>query len=162
MALNRKQRVFVEEYLTCWNATEAARRANYAHPDVQGSRLLGKVSVSEVVQQRMREKAMGADEVLLRLGEHARAEYALFLTPQGLDIKALIAAGKAHLIRKWGYASDGRPVFEFQDSQNALIHIGRHHKLFTDVTENTTTLNVEGLEQLMDRVYGTGDTDSTD
>lgn len=30
MALTKKQRVFIDEYVKCWNASEAARRAGYS------------------------------------------------------------------------------------------------------------------------------------
>ena len=40
--LNPKQRRFLDEYLISFNATDAARKAGYAHPDRQGPRMLGK------------------------------------------------------------------------------------------------------------------------
>lgn len=158
MALNQKQRVFVEEYLTCWNATEAARRAGYAHPNMAGPRLMVKDSIQEVVKQRISEKTMGADEVLTRLAEQARAEYADFATPRGIDIKRLVEAGKARLIKKWSYNQMGYPILEFYDAQNALLHIGKHLKLFEEPA-TSVTLNVVGLERLMDKVYGAGNND---
>lgn len=71
-SLTHKQEVFVFEYLRCWNATESARVAGYAHPHVQGSQTLAKLNVQEVIQARIAEKAMTADEVLIALAEHAR------------------------------------------------------------------------------------------
>lgn len=75
MGLSNKRRAFVEEYLKCWNATEAARRAGYSErtADRQGSYLLSLVEIQAYVQRRIREKAMGADEVLLRPRCWARA-----------------------------------------------------------------------------------------
>lgn len=55
MALNRKRRVFIEEYLKCWNATEAARVAGYKHPDRQGSRLLSFPDVASYLDSRLTE-----------------------------------------------------------------------------------------------------------
>lgn len=78
--LTTKQRVFVEEYLTCWNASEAARRAGYAAPhNIQGPRLLSNVSIQTEIQRRLAEKAMSANEVLARLAEHARGSMGDFL-----------------------------------------------------------------------------------
>ena len=67
MALTNKQRVFVEEYLRCWNATEAARRASYAHPNVAGPRLLVNVSIAAEIEHEVSERSMSADEVASRL-----------------------------------------------------------------------------------------------
>jgi len=60
MALTYKQRAFVEHFLgnAQWNATEAARRAGYKLPVVQGPRLLGNVRVQRHIAERLRE--MGA------------------------------------------------------------------------------------------------------
>jgi hypothetical protein len=73
-----KQRVFVEEYLQCWNATEAARRAGYAHPNTQGPRLLVNVSIRELIDRRLREKQASADEALVIIAEQMRADIGVF------------------------------------------------------------------------------------
>ena len=51
-----RQAVFVEEYLTDFNATNAAKRAGYSekNADKIGSELLGKTRVKEVVEERAR------------------------------------------------------------------------------------------------------------
>jgi phage terminase small subunit len=51
--LNEKQRRFVEYYtgVSQGSATDAARRAGYAHPDRQGPRLLRNVVVAESVAE---------------------------------------------------------------------------------------------------------------
>ncbi|HZU86872.1 MAG TPA: terminase small subunit [Anaerolineaceae bacterium] len=79
--LTRRQRLFVEEYLTCWNASEAARRSGYTgKADVIGARLLGVVSIKSLVDQRLKEKTMQANEVLERLSEQAQANIGDFVT----------------------------------------------------------------------------------
>jgi len=70
--LTDQRRVFVEEYLECWNATEAARRAEYKHPNKYGPFLVKLGIVSDLIQRRLAEKAMTADEVLFRLTMMAR------------------------------------------------------------------------------------------
>lgn len=77
--LTDKQKVWLETYLTCWNATEAARQAGYAFPNVEGPKNLVNPSLAEVVKSRIAEKAMTADEVLIRLGEQARSTMDDFL-----------------------------------------------------------------------------------
>lgn len=55
MALNDKQRRFVNEYLVDLNATQAAIRAGYSAKTAneQGARLLAHVSVKELLAERM-------------------------------------------------------------------------------------------------------------
>jgi phage terminase small subunit len=74
--MNYKQRAFVEEYLQCWNAAEAARRAGYSEKTARssGSRLLGLPYIQEEIQRRIAEKAMSADEILLRLAKMGRGD----------------------------------------------------------------------------------------
>lgn len=141
--LSAKRRAFVEEYLRCWNATEAARRAGYSARSANptGSRLLANDSVKACIEQRLKEKAMSADEVLQRLGEHARAPYAPYITDRGtVDLAGLLAAGLGHLIKSTKQDRWGAVTIEFYDAQSALVHLGRHHGLFTD------TMAVKGVE----------------
>ncbi len=137
MALTKKRRAWVEEYLQCWNATEAARRVGYKHPNNQGPRLLLDVGIQALIQQRLREKAMSADEVLTRLAEQARAEHAAYLLADGsVDLDRLLADGKGHLVKGMRWDRAGNLIVEFYDAQSALALIGRHYKLFTDNVEH--------------------------
>lgn len=72
MGLTNKRRVFVEEYLKCWNATEAARRAGYGSPNNQGPRLLVNASIQQAIKERLSALQMDADEILAGLTEQAR------------------------------------------------------------------------------------------
>lgn len=156
--MNKKQRVFVEEYLQCWNATEAARRAGYAYPNKQGPRLLVNVGISDAIKKRISEKAMSADEVLIRLAEQARGipnEYREQATGQ-INIKQLIEDGLGHLIKKDYHNQQGR-VLEFFDAQRALELLGKHHKLFTekhDITSGGKRLG-EPTQAIYDRAFST-------
>ena len=143
--MNKKQRVFIEEYLQCWNATEAALRAGYSKRTAYsiGPRLLKNVEVSEEISKRITEKAMSADEVLIRLADQARASLDDIVTIYGsgkndwkLDLPKVIAEGKAHLIKSLTPTQYGLKV-ELHDKQRALELLGKHHKLFTDRTEIT-------------------------
>lgn len=139
MALTRKRRVFVAEYLRCWNATEAAKRAGYSERTAysQGQRLLKNVEVAGLIRERLAEKAMGADEALTRLSEQARAEYAAYLRPSGsVDLDRLLEDGNGHLVKGTRWDRQGNLIVEFYDAQSALALIGRHHKLFTDNVEH--------------------------
>jgi len=135
MALTKKRKVFIEEYLKCWNGAEAARRAGYKFPRRQASYLLTIPDINAEIEHRIEELTMEADEVLLRLSEIARGEYAKYVLPDGkIDIAQMVEDGKAHLITKIRDTQHGRHI-EFCDMQAALVQIGKHHKLFTDSLE---------------------------
>lgn len=139
-----KQEVFVESYLETWNATEAARRAGYAHPNKQGPRLLVNVGIAERIKQRLDEKTMGANEVLARLTEHARLSMGDYIQVDDdgavrLDMKKARDANKLGMIKKLKPTKFGTEL-ELYDAQAALVHLGKHHKLFTEKHEHSFSL----------------------
>jgi phage terminase small subunit len=155
--LTNRQRIFIEEYLTCWNASEAARRAGFTgDANTVGPRLLANVGIKAAVEARIQEKAMTADEVLIRLAEMARANpndfieqepkafYAHIGEGEEIEPRFIESAGikwdemkrRGHLVKKLSFNQYG-PVMEFYDAQNALQLIGKHLQLFVDRTEIT-------------------------
>lgn len=139
--LTAKQQRFLNFYLTCWNATHAARLADYAHPNKQGPELIKQPHIAAAIQERVTEEAMSADEVLSRLSQQARAEYGAYIKvvdrlngtrELGIDVDALVADGKGHLIRKISWTRSGDQIIEFYDAHSALVDIGRYHALFKD------------------------------
>lgn len=70
-----KQQTFVLEYLKDLNATRAADRAGYAHPNVQGTQLLSNQTVRIAVQQELNARAdrlrIDADWVIAQLEREA-------------------------------------------------------------------------------------------
>jgi phage terminase small subunit len=146
--LTNRQQAFVEEYLACWNATEAARRAGYSKKTAneQGSRLLANVSVKAAVAARLAELKADADEVLIRLTDHARGSIEDLMDDEArLSLTSARERGKLHLVRKLKQTTrwdgDGNKIVtdevELHDAQAALVQLGRHHKLFVDRTEFT-------------------------
>jgi Terminase small subunit len=141
--LTLKQRKFVEEYLTCWNASEAARRAGYrTRADVAGAQILGNPSIRAAIEERLAEAAMSADEVLTRLTDQARCNVADFIRigrggKPALDLKRAEREGKLHLISEITWTEHG-PKVKLHDAQAALVHLGRHHQLFRDGLDLTT------------------------
>ena len=53
--LTPKQKAFADYYLETGNATEAARRAGYKQPHVQGSQNLEKLSISQCIAERQKQ-----------------------------------------------------------------------------------------------------------
>jgi phage terminase small subunit len=91
--LTTKQRLFVEAYLAKPNATEAARRAGYSEKTAysQGQRLLKNVEIQKMVEGRIEEAGMTADEILNELAEIASGDYTLY---RGDKVKSLELLGK--------------------------------------------------------------------
>lgn len=151
MALTDRQTLFVEEYLACFNASQAARRAGYAPKTdrVIGWRNLQNPEIAEAIRQRLAESAMTADETLMRLAAHARGDIDDCLDDDGrFSLDKARKAKKTSLIKKLRIKETKRVIddeevitqdieFELHDAQAALQLIGRHHKLFVDRTELT-------------------------
>ncbi len=153
-----KEKVFIAEYLKCFNATESARRAGYKWPDKYGPHLRAKHA--ELIDATLKARAMTPEQVIDRLDSQARAEYAEYINDNGeVDLAAMRAAGKMHLVKGIKYDRQGRTMVEFYDAQQALVHMGKHYKLFTEQTAFDGVLRIEGLEQLLDRIYGQDDQD---
>ncbi len=137
MGLNNRQRVFIEEYLRCWNASEAARRAGYkGRANVRGAQLLANVSISAAIKARLTELQMSADEVLIRFADQARGSMESFIDPDlgRIDLTKAEQAGKLHLIKSFR-RSTGKTetvAIELYDAQNALVQIGRTLGMFVD------------------------------
>mgnify|MGYP007083438527 FL=1 len=103
--LTKAQEVFISEYLKCFNGTEAYSRA-YPKAKRDSARanaadLLANTSIKAEIEARLAEHHMTADEALQRLADMARGDVTDFITPMGVvDIEAMRAAGKGHLIKK--------------------------------------------------------------
>ncbi len=80
MALSRKQAVFVSEYLQCFNAAEAARRAGYSERTARqiGQENLTKPYIQALISDRLAVIHMSANEVLKLLADIARADIGVF------------------------------------------------------------------------------------
>lgn len=143
--LTNKQRVFIEEYLICWNATEAARRAGYGGDDDTlksiGCENLAKPYILARVRERLAESAMKADEVLARIAEIARGDMDDFVDADSLslDLRKAKRRGKMHLIKKFKITTTTKDdaqtdtiEFELYDKQTALQTLAKHHGLLVD------------------------------
>lgn len=108
MALTRKQKSFIDAYLSTFNATEAARQAKYNGDDVTlasiGWENLRKPEIAQVISMRLSEMAMGADEVLHRLAAQARGNMGDFVRfadgRPTFDLETAAMLGKMGLVRK--------------------------------------------------------------
>lgn len=162
----RKHRLFAEKCIQFnMNGTKAYKAVygedmSDASAAANASRLLKSDKVQAYLEERFRETHMTPAELLNRYAEQARGAYSEYATAQGVDIKRLIADGKGHLIQKWSYNQSGKPILEFMDVQHALDQIGKALGLFKDQEQNVT-LNIVGLEQLIEAIYGSTGNDDT-
>ena len=78
--LTRKQQVFIDEYLKCFNASEAARRAGYSEKTAYsiGQENLNKPELKAIIDARLAEIHMSADEALQIMEQQARADIGTF------------------------------------------------------------------------------------
>lgn len=133
--------------------------------------------IKAAIQERLAERKLSANEVLDKLSDQARGDMGDFLdiTPMGfvVDLDKAVQAGKTHLIKrirqhtvttvmKDGTENESHTIeFELYDAQAALGLLGKHHKLFTDQNEINLNLRVQGLPELLDRIYGKPGNDSS-
>lgn len=147
--LTDKQRAFVDWYLRTWNGTKAARRARYKGSDATlaaiASENLRKPKIRAAIEERLAEFAMGAQEVLARIGEQARASITAFIRVEGgtfeLDLHQVRRFG--HLVKKIRHTKHGVEI-ELHDSQRALELLGKYHVLFTERLDLSGEVQVKG------------------
>ena len=133
-----KRKLFIEAYLDCLNATEAARRAGYAKPGQEGHRLLKNAEIRALVQEGMKVRAMPADEVLARLSAIASADIReLFDFDDAGNMKKfkLTRDAPLHLIKSITPTAKGLKV-ELHDAKAALDTLAKHHGLLVDRQES--------------------------
>jgi len=135
--LSKKQKIFVEEYIKCWNATQAAIKAGYSKRTATniGCENLTKPYIAEEIQRRIDEVVMSADEALQRLSDQARGDLDDCIVMKDgvpkLDVKLLKEKGKLHLIKSITPTASGTKV-ELYSSQRALELIAKAQGVFVD------------------------------
>lgn len=140
--LTDKQQAFINAYVQCWNATESARIAGYQGNNntlgVVGHENLSKPKVFAAIEQRMRDNAMAADEVISRLSDQARADMGDFLSVRhnyaNLDLERAKELGLLRHIKKFKVTKTGTEV-ELYSSQVALQTLAKARGLLQDKIE---------------------------
>lgn len=159
--LSKADEVFVSEYLLCFNATAAYKKAHPSAKDTtaasNGWKLLRKTEIQEAIQSRLDEVHMSADEALKLTADIARGDVTEFITPFGnIDIDKLRQGGKGRLIKKIkqktvtkigkGESDEDTEVLETEielyPADAALDKILRVHGKYKDVGTNENPLNV--------------------
>lgn len=145
MAISAKQQVFIDEYLNCLNASEAARRAGYnGKSNVVGSQLLANLSIEAEIDRRLKEKHLNADSVLARVSELANSDIVTFADVRRItDLKDEKYKGKTHVIKKFKSKITrdalGREIeeveLELYGADASMDKMMRYHGLYNDKVE---------------------------
>lgn len=137
-----KQALFCEYYFITHSATKAARLAQYANPNVSGSRLLTYPKVRRYLAVRFASVTAAASEVLARLTRIARADIAEYLDANGkVTVKDAALTGDTSVIKKYESktrktrmgATETTVTLELHDPLKAAELLGKHYRLFADV-----------------------------
>lgn len=164
LRLTPKQYRFCQEYIIDLNATQAAIRSGFSKKTAQeqSSRLLSNAMVAEKIQELMNMRSkrtqISADVILEELLRLARVDIAGAYDKDGKllpvhmmaeDVRRAIASIDVFeefegVGRDREYVGDTKKL-KFYDKTKALELLGKHLKLFTDVTEHKGKLTLEEL-----------------
>lgn len=146
-ALSNKQRAFVEHYLMCWNASEAARRAGYKNrANTAGAQLMSNNAIKAAIDARLADLQMSADEIKVRFTDQARGSMADFINTETdeIDLDKAETAGRLHLLKSFSHtrtssehSSSVTMRIELYDAQTALGNLARMRGMYLDKTALT-------------------------
>jgi phage terminase small subunit len=135
--LTEKQQRFADYYIELGNITEAARKAGYKQPHVQGSQTLENLSVKTYIDERLKElsdrRIMKAEEVMQLLSAIARnqeQEEVVVFGDSGPEIVTKSMSAK--------------------DRLKALELIGKRYTMWTDKTQLEGTIGVTIVDDIDD------------
>lgn len=155
--LTPKKKIFVDEYLIDFNATQAAIKAGYSKKTArsQGQRLLTNVDIQEAIQKAMKERSerteITQDMVLKELATFGFANIQDYIkhSQDGLIIFKSIddipegAARAIEAIKVIDNGSKGSVEFKLHSKSRGLELIGRHLGMFLDKVNLTGDFNVD-------------------
>ena len=87
--VNLRQEKFVMEYLSTGNATQAAERAGYKHPNVQAFRLLVNISVKTAIESKRAELMSDSEAKVARYVAALEKEASNSKNADGARIRSL-------------------------------------------------------------------------
>jgi phage terminase small subunit len=180
--MRTKQKVFIQEYLKDFNATQAAIRAGYSEHSARaiGSENLTKPDIADEIKAQVTEKIMSEDEIRMRLADIARGDLAdlMAISSVGFNFELMttdskgnrIVNPKTKLIRKIKQKvtthsgrkedSDDTEIIETElelyNAQQALEFLAKLAGLVTDKTDVTLSgaISVELAKKALGKIYG--------
>jgi phage terminase small subunit len=133
--LTEKQKRFAEYYIETGNITEAARKAGYKQPHVQGSQTLAILSVKTYIDSRLKEmsdkRIMNGEEVMQLLTSIARNQEQEDVVVFGENGPEITTKGMSA-----------------KDRLKALELIGKRYTLWTDKTQLEGSIGVTIVDDI--------------
>lgn len=136
--LSHKQQVLINEYLKCFNGAAAARKAGYSvkNARIAAARTLELPYIKMIINARIAESQMSADEALIRMSQHAKASITDVIDEYG-DIDWEKVHKNGHLVKSISPGKFGTRI-EIIDAQAALDKILRVHGKYKDNVDVTS------------------------
>lgn len=166
MALTKKQKLFVEEYLIDLNATQAAIRAGYS-PDTAGQigeqnlkKLEIKTHIDKAIAERSRRTGISQDRVLRELAKIAFVNAADVINTEDATIKADAnvddtAAIQSVKVKSFGEGGIEREI-KMADKLKALELLGKHLGMYQNNLSVTVETTSQKLDDIMSQIGGDG------
>ena len=140
--LNTKQRMFVNEYIVDFNATQAAIRAGYSEngAESKGSQLLSNVKVApeidKAIAKRENRVIVTQDDVIRELAMIAFGDIEDYIEwgPRGITLKGKENRGTGRLVSKVSQTATGQMRLELHSKTQALEMLGKHLECTPTVT----------------------------
>jgi hypothetical protein len=134
--LNEKEMIFVERYLTHFNAAKAAKEAGYClesptHQRLAGYELANKGYIRRAIDDRIKMLCMETNEALGRLAAIARGDILDFMSKDPetglwfIDLDKAEKSGLSYLIKSYTVTREG-PQLELYSATEALNTICKH------------------------------------
>lgn len=149
MALSKKHQEFVNQYFLCgMNATEAYLKvypkSSYDAARAHATRLVANGNIEEEISRRLKERQLGPDEVLARLGDIARGSVADFVSIK--NAQDLEKHPKAHIVKKFertitrtAYGAEIETFkFELYNARDTLVDLGKANGALSSAGDNET------------------------
>lgn len=138
--LNEKQKLFVQQYLVDFNATQAAIRSGYSPKTAvkQGSRLLTNADIQEHIEI---EKKKTNEELIAKREDVLKYLTAVMIGESKSSVLALDVGGGQKTINK--------PPDEKERLKAAEL-LGKYHSIFTDNTKITGVVPIVIVDDMSD------------
>lgn len=178
-----KQKKFIQAYVQCLNATQAAKDAGYACKNdptfaQTGAENLRKPYIRAEIDRILKENTISPDELVGRISDHATGSMGDFVTFTDdfgirLDLEKAEQLGRLHLIKKFKETEskrvdkDGnefislRREVELYDASAAQDKLMRFHSMYKDKSEVKHTNQIKFIDYGLDSPDDDSD-DSTD
>ena len=159
MALTKKQKLFVEEYLIDLNATQAAIRAGYSPASAKeiGSENLTKPDIASRINKAMAERSrrtgVNADRVIRELAKIAFINPSDLIDSETATVKPMAAAEDTAVIQSVivkCYNDGVEREIKLADKLKALELLGKHLGMFTDKVDLTGSIPLVIKDDLLE------------